>query len=263
MLKARRTSARAACTTFNRRRRARPTNRVRARVSPKQKRWPRAAGAGPPATCSRGDHTAPRPDRLGRTKPVCGRNSSPRRSHPRAGCRTPRHRGRCSRWDSSRRIRPGRVRHIHDSCSYHVSSLDPAASYHPARTEARPGNIPTASFILSVEVKNITLYALLTWLLLRQITHTSRHAAPRAAQQKLGGHMQNGFKTALGLVSLLAMITAGCAQHPARVAAPAAPPAAEPAQSPGGSEAAEAATPAGVAVASGMEAAVSPTAASI
>src|SRR3569833_2874115 len=56
--------------------------------------------------------------------------------------------------------------------------------------------------------------------------------------------MQNGYKTALGLVSLLAMITAGCAQHTARVAEPEAPPAAEPAQSPGGSEAAEAATPA-------------------
>src|SRR3569832_1455930 len=56
--------------------------------------------------------------------------------------------------------------------------------------------------------------------------------------------MQNGYKTALGLVSLLAMITAGCAQHSARVAEPEAPPAAEPAQSQGGSEAAEAATPA-------------------
>lgn len=57
--------------------------------------------------------------------------------------------------------------------------------------------------------------------------------------------MQNGYKTALGLVSLLAMITAGCAQHTARVAEPEAPPAAEPAvQSPGGSEAADAATPA-------------------
>lgn len=41
--------------------------------------------------------------------------------------------------------------------------------------------------------------------------------------------MHHGYKTALSLVSLLALITAGCSQHPARVAEPEAPPAAAPA----------------------------------
>lgn len=41
--------------------------------------------------------------------------------------------------------------------------------------------------------------------------------------------MHHGYKTALSLVSLLALITAGCSQHSARVAEPEAPPAAAPA----------------------------------
>src|SRR3569833_81046 len=57
--------------------------------------------------------------------------------------------------------------------------------------------------------------------------------------------MQNGYKPALGLVSLLVLFFVGCVQHTARVAEPEAPPAAElVVQLPGGSEAAEAATPA-------------------
>lgn len=73
--------------------------------------------------------------------------------------------------------------------------------------------------------------------------------------------MQYGYKTALCLVSLLAMITAGCAQHSARTGQPEAPPATAPAtqSTPGTSESATAAPPAeGTATAAPTTAAAAP-----
>src|SRR3569623_796596 len=238
--------ARPATLSRRRRRRARPTSPVRERAGWPPRKWPGGAGAAHPAAGSRDGRTAPRLHTLGRKAPGCGRGSSPCSFHLPAICRTPMRRGRYCRWESCRRIRLGRVlgRCVGYSklCLYIIGklrlhSIAPYRPYHVANTggaqisRPRPGRQPW------IHERRAETHYLVAWSASSQCNRLIRVSlAAQRPLSKQGDDMQYRYKTALSM-TLLALITAGCANQPASTstaepAAGAAPAGAEAAAAP-------------------------------